>query len=408
MNIGKKFNWILESDVATSVAIPKDRDPVLIKNDTTGKVVGLLFGDGTTAIKDLTLIGKETDLSFYYTQTEVDNLFTAFGTNLIWKGWVADFAALSTEYPTPEDNWTVVVEDASDDPTIGDKPYQNVDYRYDIVTQTWINLGTTSVPLATQSIDGKMSAADKTKLDGVAIGATKNTNTDELIEGATNKYFTEERSLASKFVSWIAKTADAAIGIGTSIADAIGILEWRINQKENSIGVKGTAFNKNFGTGNTDVARGDHNHDALYEPKITTLSDSKLSTNVGLLNRFTTFLKGLVAQTDIAGDVAFKAKNSVSNATGDLQQWERGATKVASMSAEGKLDITDVTKAGVKKWIDQTYVNEAFLSVTNEVPPTEIVKLENADNWTGNVYTGEPIINTQANDYYNNATYFYF
>ena len=32
------------------------------------------------------------------------------------------------------------------------------------------------------------------------------------------------------------------------------------NSKEDPIGAKGTAFNKNFGTGNGDVARGDHTH----------------------------------------------------------------------------------------------------------------------------------------------------
>jgi hypothetical protein len=41
-----------------------------------------------------------------------------------------------------------------------------------------------SIPAATSSLNGYMSASDKTKLDGIAVGATNVTNTDQLINGA--------------------------------------------------------------------------------------------------------------------------------------------------------------------------------------------------------------------------------
>jgi len=39
------------------------------------------------------------------------------------------------------------------------------------------------------------------------------------------------------------------------------------NQKEDDLGAKNTAFNKNFGTGSGTVSEGDHNHTTEYEPK---------------------------------------------------------------------------------------------------------------------------------------------
>lgn len=48
------------------------------------------------------------------------------------------------------------------------------------------------------------------------------------------------------------------------------------NQKEDGIGAKGTAFNKNFGTLAGTVASGDHHHDTQYEP-----ASSNIQTHIG-------------------------------------------------------------------------------------------------------------------------------
>lgn len=50
-----------------------------------------------------------------------------------------------------------------------------------------------------------------------------------------------------------------------------------LNNKENAF-TKHTAFNKNFGTNSTDVARGNHNHSTSYEPKNSNIQ-SHISNN---------------------------------------------------------------------------------------------------------------------------------
>lgn len=94
-----------------------------------------------------------------YTKNEVDNKFSQYTTNMDWKESVANFAAIATTYPTPADGWTVNVNDT------------DITYRYN--GSSWIPISANSIPLATASVDGKMAAADKSKLDGIAAAATK-------------------------------------------------------------------------------------------------------------------------------------------------------------------------------------------------------------------------------------------
>lgn len=95
-----------------------------------------------------------------YTKNEADNKLTDFGTNLLWKGAVGTFADLATAYPTPLDNWTVPVND------------ELVDYRYDTATGVWVDLGNTNVPLATATVDGKITSTDFVKLRDIEPLAT--------------------------------------------------------------------------------------------------------------------------------------------------------------------------------------------------------------------------------------------
>jgi hypothetical protein len=127
---------------------------VVAKVDANGGIEATKFTQNGTQVS---LEGHSHD-DRYYTESEVDNMFIAQGTNLIWKGTVANFAALATTYPNPVDNWTVVVENASDDPEITvDSEVGSVDYRYDATLTKWINIGNSSVPMATDLVDGKMS-----------------------------------------------------------------------------------------------------------------------------------------------------------------------------------------------------------------------------------------------------------
>lgn len=82
-----------------------------------------------------------------YTKNEIDNKFNVLTTNLDWKESVATFSAIETTYPTPDDGWTVNVKDT------------DITYRYD--GSAWIPISANSIPLATSSVDGKMSKQDK-------------------------------------------------------------------------------------------------------------------------------------------------------------------------------------------------------------------------------------------------------
>ena len=94
-----------------------------------------------------------------YTKNEVDNKLSALETKIDWKEAVETFDDIATTYPEPEEGWTVSVNDTD---TV---------YRFN--GTDWVGISANTIPLATSSVDGKMSKSDKAKLDGIATGANK-------------------------------------------------------------------------------------------------------------------------------------------------------------------------------------------------------------------------------------------
>ena len=88
-----------------------------------------------------------------YTKAEIDNKISQVISNMDWKESVATYADIATTYPSPQDGWTVNVKDA------------DITYRWD--GSKWISISANAIPLATSSIDGKMSKTDKSFLDTV-------------------------------------------------------------------------------------------------------------------------------------------------------------------------------------------------------------------------------------------------
>lgn len=82
-----------------------------------------------------------------YTKNEVDNKLSTLVTSLDYKEHVSKFSDIATTYPAPEEGWTVCV-DADD-----------ITYRYN--GTIWEGISANSIPLATSSVDGKMSKQDK-------------------------------------------------------------------------------------------------------------------------------------------------------------------------------------------------------------------------------------------------------
>lgn len=75
---------------------------------------------------------------------------------------------------------------------------------------------------------GFMTGADKTKLDGIATGATANANTDTLSEGSTNLYYTDSRVRAA-LLTGLSVATNAAVAATDSILAAFGKLQAQLN-----------------------------------------------------------------------------------------------------------------------------------------------------------------------------------
>ncbi|WP_336786961.1 hypothetical protein [Paenibacillus sp. MMO-177] len=95
-------------------------------------------------------------------KVDLENQIAAVVSNLVSKPSVANYAAIATTYPNPQEGWTVTVDDT------------NITYTYDADAAVWNKTSINALPLATSTLDGRMSAADKTKLDGIQAGAQVN------------------------------------------------------------------------------------------------------------------------------------------------------------------------------------------------------------------------------------------
>lgn len=100
-----------------------------------------------------------------------------------------------------------------------------------------VGSGGTAHSAATAGTAGFMSAADKTKLDGVAAGATANANTDSLAEGGTNKYFTEGR-VRGTVLTGLSLLTGGVISAADSVLSSLGKLQKQISDAVTAISGK--------------------------------------------------------------------------------------------------------------------------------------------------------------------------
>lgn len=110
-----------------------------------------------------------------YTKAEIDNKISQLITNLDWKESVTTFDDIATTYPTPEDGWTVNVKDT------------DITYRYN--GTTWIDISANAIPLATSTVDGKMSKQDKIDHDDMVTKRHIHTN-KSVLDGITSALIT--------------------------------------------------------------------------------------------------------------------------------------------------------------------------------------------------------------------------
>lgn len=103
--------------------------------------------------KDVLDVISQTSLNTWsdkYTKNETDNKLSQLVTSMDWKEAVNSYAEIATTYPNPDNGWTVSVRNGST-------------YRYN--GTTWEDIGIDAIPLATSSVDGKMSKQDKVDHD---------------------------------------------------------------------------------------------------------------------------------------------------------------------------------------------------------------------------------------------------
>ena len=118
-----------------------------------------------------------------YTKNEIDNKFSTLENNIDWKESVATFADIAKTYPTPQDGWTVNVKDT--------------DYTYRYSGSKWVIISANAIPNATQSVDGLLTASDKTNYDDA--NSKKHTHSNKsVLDGITSALVTAWNKVTDK------------------------------------------------------------------------------------------------------------------------------------------------------------------------------------------------------------------
>ena len=135
-----------------------------------------------------------------YTKNEIDNKFSTLENNIDWKESVATFNDIAKTYPTPQDGWTVNVKDT--------------DYTYRYSGSKWVIISANAIPNATQSVDGLLTASDKTNYDDA--NSKKHTHSNKsVLDGITSALVTAWNKVTDK----LDKTGDAS-NVTNTIATA--------------------------------------------------------------------------------------------------------------------------------------------------------------------------------------------
>ncbi|MBO6256041.1 MAG: hypothetical protein J6O49_20760, partial [Bacteroidaceae bacterium] len=114
-----------------------------------------------------------------YTKSEVDNLLSTIETNIDWKEAVDTYSDIATTYPNPQDGWTVNVKDT--------------DYTYRFNGSNWVAISANAIPEATTSVNGLMTTDQVTKLNGIAIGAEVNVQSDWNVTDSSSDAFIKNK-----------------------------------------------------------------------------------------------------------------------------------------------------------------------------------------------------------------------
>lgn len=132
-----------------------------------------------------------------YSSAEIDNLLSTVASGLTWKDTVATYSDIATQYPNPQDGWTVNVADT------------DYTYRYD--GTKWIAISANAIPKATSSVDGLMTTEQVAKLNGISNKAAVSGGTEETLVTTGDKDMWNKKQNKS-----VVKSATLAVN-GTTV-----------------------------------------------------------------------------------------------------------------------------------------------------------------------------------------------
>lgn len=211
-----------------------------------------------------------------YTKSEVDNLLSTIETNIDWKEAVDTYSDIATTYPNPQDGWTVNVKDT--------------DYTYRFNGSNWVAISANAIPEATTSVNGLMTTDQVTKLNGIAIGAEVNVQSDWNVTDSSSDAFIKNKPNIPQ-------------GTVKSVATGTGLTGGPIT-KSGTISLKSGVVTA--GSAGPTAAVTGNNGSTIAVPRITVDTYGRVTalTSYNLTNKNTTYsvattsANGLMSSTD--------------------------------------------------------------------------------------------------------------
>ena len=171
-----------------------------IKTSSGYKLLSQWTSSNTVEMDDgTTLQDNQLKWDDKYTKNEIDNKFSTLETNIDWKESVETFDDIENTYPSPEDGWTVNVQDT--------------DYTYRWNGSEWVAISANAIPKATQMVDGLLSKEDKTLYDDANAKKHMHENKTAL-DGITSEQIEQWNAFANSNVTGVKGNAETNFRTG--------------------------------------------------------------------------------------------------------------------------------------------------------------------------------------------------
>lgn len=285
-----------------------------------------------------------------YTKNETDNLISGAISSLIWKNDVAEFADLATEYPDAIEGWTSVVNN------------ENKIYRFD--GTNWVPIGDITIPMATASVDGKMSKEDFVKLRDIEAEATKNhkATTAQAIEGEDDEAFITPKTCKEVVVDKLSLGVSNRIKFnntdGSKLSDSPNL---RFNGPNNSF----TAGERVGAEGEYSFVVGQNNEGSGRRSFVTGASN-KATAEFSIAEGALTVASGMGARASGKGFTAASGKFLIASG---VCAFNHSASESAQVAGHGALGNHSAILGGMNHNIPATSPRSAIIGGNGQKMP---------------------------------------